>query len=351
MRMTYRPVALTCLLVLLLASAAMAQPGTPFTFKEEAIAALEGTLPTGHSRSDRRIEKAIDAIEASLAPELWEDANHLVNETGVEVFQAEIKAIRKLQKVLEDGFAPEVVEAIENLIFADVTLSEIAINEALAAEGVADCDAGDPGNGGGSDSDSDSGSDSDSDSGSDSDSDSGFGTEIDCDCAKALRRIASAEEQQSLAFQAFDADDYQAAAIALKRSWKKAVKAQLAVAACPVLDVPCPCVNESMPVFSSFADGSRPVAGCAFDQDGDDAFVMTIDVPASFAEVIIVPSEGLAVCTEQDRVPDPDGPVTELFLTPAAAAGCVDVLRDLVVDCPCDSNPATPIPDCILTTP
>ncbi len=83
MRMTHRlNVTLTCLLALLLAPAAMAQPNTGYSLSQDAVALLEDLLPTGHSRTDRNLEKAIDAIEDSLALELWADPNHLVVETG-----------------------------------------------------------------------------------------------------------------------------------------------------------------------------------------------------------------------------------------------------------------------------
>lgn len=330
MQLTHRlDVALTCLLVLLLAPAAMAQPNTGYSLKQDAVVLLEEILPTGHSRTDRNLEKAIDAIEDSLAVELWADANHLVIETGAEVFQAERRAMRNLEKVLEDGFADQeiVEEAMVDLISADATLVEIAILGARGAEGVADCEAG-----------------------SDGDSDSDPGT--DCDCAKAQRWIAGAEEQRALAFTAFEAGDFETSIQAFMGAWKEAYRGRFEVAECPILDVACPCVNESLPVFTSFADGSRPVAGCSFDQEGDDVFVLTIDVDVSFAEVIIIPSEDGAICTEQDRGIFPPGPVNEYFLTPEAAMGCVDLLRARVVDCPCDSNPATPhIPDCVEPSP
>jgi len=236
MRMTYRPVALTCLLVLLSAPAAMAQSITASSLKQDAVTLLLGELlptGTGHSRTDQNLEKAIDAIEDSLAPELWADPNHLVVATGAEVFQAERRAMRRLEDVLGDGFAdPGIVrDAMVGLISADATLVEIAINGALGAEGVADCEAG-----------------------SDGDSDSG----TDCNCAKARRWIAGAEEQRALAFAAFEADDFETSIQAFMGAWKNAYRARPEVAECPVLDVVCPCVNDNLPVFTSFADGFRP---------------------------------------------------------------------------------------------
>ncbi len=324
--MTHSPnVTLICLLALRSAPAAMAQPYTGYWLSQEAVTLLADLLPTGHSRTDRNLEKAIDAIEDSLALELWTDPNHLVAGIGAEVFQAERRAMRRLEDVLEDGVADEeiVEEAMVFLISTDATLVEIAILGLRGAEGVADCEAG-----------------------SDGDSDSDPRT--DCDCAKARNWIAGALEQQALAFTAFSAADFEASVRAFMVAWKETNRGRFELAECPVLDVDCPCLNDNMPVFTSFADGSRPLAACFFDQDGDDTIIQIIDVPASIAEVIIVPSEDAALCEEHDRVPWPPGPVTRYYLTPEAAQGCVDILRALVVDCPCDSNPATThIPDCV----
>ena len=62
MRMTHNlSVTLICLLALLSAPAAMAQPSTGYSLSQDAVALLQDLLPSGHSRTDRNLENAIEA--------------------------------------------------------------------------------------------------------------------------------------------------------------------------------------------------------------------------------------------------------------------------------------------------
>ncbi len=324
---TFKPAILACLLVLLLTPATLAQTTEPtaFSLKEGTVALLQDTLPTGHGRTNRRIEAAIDFIEGSLALELWVDPDHLVKATGAAVFNAEKKAIRKLDKILGDGAAPTAAtdaaaDAIGDLLAADALLAEIALDEAIASLAVADCDAGVPGGSGGD-------SDSDSDSGSDSDSDGNANAfEPDCNCNKAQRRVAKAEEQLALALAAIAEDDFEAAINAYKRAWRQACKGGLAVALCPVLEVTCPCASD--PIWAPFVDGSAIVSGCFIDDNPED---FTLQAVTAFlrTEVIIVPAEG-ALCAGSDL--HQGGGSIELEITVAQAEVCAEILTAAIVE-------------------
>ncbi len=313
-----KPAILACLLVLLLSPAILAQSSedTAFSLKEGTVVLLEDAF-SGHGRSDRRIEKAIGFIEDSLDPWLWADGNHLVKATGAEVFNAEKKAIRKLEKILDDAGAPTIAvdaatDAIAALLAADVLLAEIALDEAIASRAVADCDAGVPGGGGSGDSDSDSDSDSDTDSDIDP-----YAT--DCDCNRADRRIAKAEEQLALALAAIADGDFDAAVNAYKKAWKKACKGRLAVAECPVVEITCPCASDSL--WVPFVDDSADVAGCTFDPDPDDYL---LQAGTAFVRAEVIANDEGAFCSAFDA---DSGSSLELeILQPDALDLCIGIL-------------------------
>ena len=66
--------------------------------KANAKADLAGLLPTGSSKDDKAIQKAIDAIDDSLNPDYWADDAHLTDD-GKKVFDEEKKAVKELGKV------------------------------------------------------------------------------------------------------------------------------------------------------------------------------------------------------------------------------------------------------------
>jgi predicted extracellular nuclease len=104
----------------------------PMGMKSKAMKDLEALLPTGDSRDDRSIEKAISLIDASLDSDLWLDDSHL-NEKGWLVFIREWQAVHHLTKVR--GATAEAQAAIDLLLQADEILAQTAIDLAIASGG------------------------------------------------------------------------------------------------------------------------------------------------------------------------------------------------------------------------
>lgn len=321
-----KPATLACLVVLLLSSAALAQTSEPtaFSLKEGAVILLQDTLPSGHKRTDRRIEKAIGFIEDSLALELWVDGDHLVKATGTEVFHAERQAVRKLDKILGDAAAPTAAkdaaaDAIGDLLAADALLAETALDDAVAALAVADCDAGAPSFGSSGDSDSDS--DSDSDGAVDP-----FAT--DCNCNKAERRIARAQEQLALALAAIADGDFVAAINAYKRAWKKACKGGLAVAECPVVEITCPCAGD--PLWDPFVPGgSALITACFFVDDPAESSIQAVEASGAGVEVNLVPGDE-AECRANGA--PPGGGSIAMTITEAEALVCIEQVKAAIIE-------------------
>ncbi len=319
-----KPAIFACLLVLLLSPATQAQTTEPtaFSLKEGVVTLLDDSLPTGHKRSNRRIEAAIDFIEESLALELWVDGDHLVKVTGTEVFNAERQAIRKLDKILDDAAAPTgavaaATAAIADLLAADALLAETALDDAISALAVADCDAAVPGGGGG---DSDTDSDSDTDGAVDP-----FAT--DCNCNKAERRIARAEEKLALAMAAIDEGDFGAAINAYKRAWKKACKGGLAVAECPVVEISCPCAGD--PLWIPFLpNGSALITGCFFLDDAEGISIQAAEASGAGVSVDLVPGDE-AVC-EANGAP-PGGGSIGMSISEAEALVCIEQVKAAII--------------------
>ncbi|MEO6063660.1 MAG: hypothetical protein ABIQ99_17145 [Thermoflexales bacterium] len=90
-------------------------------------ASLAGMLPTGDKKTDESINKAISAIEDSLAPDLWNGASWLTQK-GQKVFENEKKAVSELQKITTP--APGIVSAISGLVTVDRNLAVTAIADA-----------------------------------------------------------------------------------------------------------------------------------------------------------------------------------------------------------------------------
>ncbi len=94
--------------------------------KQLARDGLAVLLPTGDSKNDKKIEKAIKALDKSLDPDLWVDPNHPDEKDGHKVFNEEKKAVKSLLKVMAP---PDVSAFIDALVLADETLAQIAIDE------------------------------------------------------------------------------------------------------------------------------------------------------------------------------------------------------------------------------
>ncbi len=271
-----------------------------------------------------------------LDPSLWIDDQHLVLETGLEVFRAEKRAMAKLVAVLDDVTAPTaakdlVEDAVFLLIDADWRLADLARDELIAARAAADCPdelvvpapaapAADPAAGAGD-------SDSDSDSDSDGLGAPGIFAEPDCDCDKSLRKLGGTEEQITLAGAARSARDFVEVVTAYKRAWRKATKGRLAVALCPTLAISCPC--DGSPLFAPFTDGSAILGLCFWDPGPPDTLIQATQA-FSRAEVLIVPEEMVAVCAADELVPA--GVYFEVFITEEEAQHCIDGMTATIVE-------------------
>ena len=81
----------------------MVSPGEQVTVlslqdrKESAVVKL-----TAYAAESKDIEKAIEKIIESRAPELWVDYNHLDDRKGEKVFDKEEDGVKRLMKVLKD---------------------------------------------------------------------------------------------------------------------------------------------------------------------------------------------------------------------------------------------------------
>ncbi len=104
--------------------------------KEAARADLEALLPTGSSKDDKAIEKAIDAIDDSLDPDRWLDDSYLNGKDGNKVFDEEKKAVKELDKVTGSA-AAAAQAAIDQLLAADDLLANAALDIAINTGGKA----------------------------------------------------------------------------------------------------------------------------------------------------------------------------------------------------------------------
>jgi hypothetical protein len=95
--------------------------------------ALTGLLPTGDKKSDRHIQNAVDALNRSLAPELWQADGLRLTEHGNVVFNEFSKAVRQLAKVERPIEA--IAHAITTLPDVASGLARTAIEDAVVAQG------------------------------------------------------------------------------------------------------------------------------------------------------------------------------------------------------------------------
>ncbi len=108
----------------------------PLEAKRNLIDELSTFLPIRDKKTGRRITKAIDHIDKSLKPDLWETGQTLTRK-GKKVFDEEKKAVRELKKIAKDkiSYAAVAQTAIDTLVSADVTLADYAIEKAIAVGG------------------------------------------------------------------------------------------------------------------------------------------------------------------------------------------------------------------------
>jgi hypothetical protein len=101
--------------------------------KERARSIVDGIEP-GDARDARTLERALDALDDSLDPELWAGDDHLDGRRGRRVFDAERRAVRELDRLRGDATEPA-ADAIELLVDADRRLTRRALDVAIATGG------------------------------------------------------------------------------------------------------------------------------------------------------------------------------------------------------------------------
>lgn len=115
-------------------------PNNPKNYKQQALDELNAIYPTGDKKIDKKLEKAINHINKSLNPDLWEDDNHLDEKHGKKVFDEEKKAVKELKKLIDKKDTPQDVkdvcqEVIDKLVEADDILAHTVYDEASAYAG------------------------------------------------------------------------------------------------------------------------------------------------------------------------------------------------------------------------
>ncbi len=100
--------------------------------KTKVLSDLGDLLPTGSSKDDKAINRAIDRIEDSLNPKYWADGDHLTKD-GNKVFDTEKKAVRELGKV-KGTARVSAHAAIATLVGVDANLAQTALDMAMPAE-------------------------------------------------------------------------------------------------------------------------------------------------------------------------------------------------------------------------
>ncbi len=176
----------------------------PRELKQWALESLSGVLPTGDPGDDERIGKAIDSIIDSLDSRLWIDGRHI---SSKKVFDEEKKAVKELQKVLDEDsdsdsgsgggpLDPAVEEAlaavIDSLVEADSILAGTAITEAYEAANAAGCPA----------------------------------TSTAKDCKNVWKEIVKAADRFAEALEEAAAGDFDRAIDEFKQAWEGAQKAR-----------------------------------------------------------------------------------------------------------------------------
>jgi len=111
----------------------LTEASTPKRMIEVSIAALQGALPTGDAKADKRIEKAITRLEQSLNSDYWVDDENLDPKEGKKVFDRERQAVHELMNV--DEAIADVSSYVDAIVGADQTLAQKAIDDAILAGG------------------------------------------------------------------------------------------------------------------------------------------------------------------------------------------------------------------------
>jgi hypothetical protein len=106
----------------------------PMGDTEAVLADLAGLLPTGDANTDRRLNKAVDSIEASLNPSWWTSDQTITNKNA---FDNHRDAVVQLELILAAGGAEAAAAqtAIDVLVNADRQLAQIELIAAIARGG------------------------------------------------------------------------------------------------------------------------------------------------------------------------------------------------------------------------
>jgi beta-glucanase (GH16 family) len=112
---------------------------SPSAMQAQVIATLNELVPTGNRQDDRRIAKAVQRIQQSLASSYWLSDYYLAQPSGRQVFDRGKQAIQELMKVVEAGNATAgaAQAAIDQLLTAQGTLVDLALNLAITNNGAA----------------------------------------------------------------------------------------------------------------------------------------------------------------------------------------------------------------------
>jgi len=111
---------------------------TPMQEKKDILEDLEQIKNDSeiNKKAKKSLEKAIKEIKKSLDPQLWKDESTLNFKDGKKVFDAEEKAVKKLEQIINDKKESEqiknnIIEILEKLVNIDKALVEIVINDAI----------------------------------------------------------------------------------------------------------------------------------------------------------------------------------------------------------------------------
>ncbi len=103
----------------------------------DEMTALRATVT--NKKDGKKLDQAIDHLNASLEPELWLDGNHLHSKKGKTVFQQEKDTVIKLRELLDDNKSTvddaALSDFINRLVVIDRNLAVISIDEAVDGDG------------------------------------------------------------------------------------------------------------------------------------------------------------------------------------------------------------------------
>jgi hypothetical protein len=115
----------------------MLEPGTtPLTLVEDVAAGLSALLPKSTRSVDHSLQRAYDAVVASLAAQYW-GGDFTLTASGHMVFVEQRKAVKELEDVVKASEPRSAMArlAIDDLLLSEEVVARTAINLAVAAGG------------------------------------------------------------------------------------------------------------------------------------------------------------------------------------------------------------------------